>query len=124
MAEPASTCVQEILECTPLAFPTFGHKIINASSTVPGLPGYQFWTVEYLIWVMVMRNQLNHRGMELGFESDRRCATLKVADVAAGFGDDQCALELARTRSIDTKIRRQFKGDTARLAGCNRTNHH
>jgi hypothetical protein len=59
---------------------------------------------------MVMRYQLNNGGMELGFEPDRCCATLKIADVASGLGDDQCAFELTDTRGIDPKVRRQFNG--------------
>src|SRR5688572_33485696 len=48
MAEPVSTCVQEILERLPRHLPRFVTKL--KTPPTPFLsPGYQFWTVLYLI---------------------------------------------------------------------------
>src|SRR5258708_34483290 len=48
IAEPVSTCVQEILERSPRQSPRLVTKL--EAPPLPSLsPGYQFWTVEYLI---------------------------------------------------------------------------
>ena len=46
-------------------------------------PGYQFWTVEYLISRVVERDQLDDRRVELVLVADRRGAALEVGDVGA-----------------------------------------
>ena len=48
IAEPVSTCVQEILELLPLHNPLFVTKLYIPPFPFSS-PGYQFWTVEYLI---------------------------------------------------------------------------
>jgi hypothetical protein len=60
-------------------------------------PGYQFCTVEYLISRVVQRHQLDHRGVQLVLVAHRRGAAFEVAHVAALVGDDEGALELARS---------------------------
>src|SRR6185503_13544147 len=52
MAEPVSTCVQEIFERAPWHLPRFVTKL--KMPPLPSLsPGYQFCTVEYLICASV-----------------------------------------------------------------------
>ena len=58
-------------------------------------PGYQFWTVEYLIVRVVERDQLDDRRVQLVLVAHRRGAALEIAHVRAFIGDDQRALELA-----------------------------
>src|SRR5687768_15198038 len=48
MADPVSTWVQEIFELRPRQLPRFVTKL-KIPPTPSSLPGYQFWTVEYLI---------------------------------------------------------------------------
>ena len=55
-----------------------------------------------------MRVNLDHRGMELVLVAHRRGAAFEIADVAALFGDDQGALELAGILGVDPEIGRQF----------------
>src|SRR5438876_12421753 len=51
IAEPVSTCVQDIFEFTPWHLPRLVTKL--KMPPLPSLsPGYQFWTVEYLIWAL------------------------------------------------------------------------
>ncbi len=53
---------------------------------------------------IVVRHQLDHRGMQLVLVAHRRGAAFQVADVGAGIGDDQRALELAGVARIDAEI--------------------
>jgi hypothetical protein len=46
--------------------------------------------------------------MQLVLVAHRRGAAFEVADVAAGIGDDQRALELARLGRVDAEVGRQF----------------
>src|SRR5215472_15867473 len=48
IAEPVSTCVQEILERRPRQAPRLVTKL-KMPPRPSESPGYQFWTVEYLI---------------------------------------------------------------------------
>ena len=48
MAEPVSTCVQEILEFFPLQAPLLVTKLYIPPTPFSS-PGYQFCTVEYFI---------------------------------------------------------------------------
>ena len=67
-------------------------------------PGYQFCTVEYLIWAPSERDQLDHRGVQLVLVAHRGGAALEVAHVGALLGDDQRALELAGVRGVDAEV--------------------
>ena len=55
-----------------------------------------------------MREDLDHRGVQLVLVAHRRGAAFEVADVAALVGDDQGALELAGVLGIDAEIGRQL----------------
>ncbi len=55
-----------------------------------------------------MRVNFDHCGVELVLVTHRRGAAFEIADVAALFGDDQCALELAGVFGINAEIGRQF----------------
>src|ERR1044072_7761202 len=48
IAEPVSTCVQEIFEFLPAHLPSFVPKL-KTPPRPSSSPAYQFWTVEYLI---------------------------------------------------------------------------
>ncbi len=50
-----------------------------------------------------MRNQLDHRGMQLVFVAHRRGAAFEVAHISALVGNDQRALELAVLASLMRK---------------------
>ena len=67
-------------------------------------PGYQFWTVEYLIVRAVERHELDHRGVELVLVAHRRGAALEVGDVGALVRDDERPLELAGVLRVDPEV--------------------
>jgi hypothetical protein len=59
--------------------------------------------VEYLIWRVVQRHQLDHGGVQLVLVAHGRRAALEVAHVGALVGDDQRALELAGVPALMRK---------------------
>ena len=59
-----------------------------------------------------MRDQLDHRGMQLILVAHRRRAAFEVAHRRAFFSDNQRTFELAGFRRIDAKISGQFHGTT------------
>ena len=71
-------------------------------------PGYQFWTVEYLISRVVERDEFDDRRVELVFIPHRRRAAFEIADVRALVGDDERALKLAGVGGIDAEIGRKL----------------
>ena len=63
IADPVSTCVHEIFEFSPSALAALGDEVVDPALARPCRPGYQFWTVEYLICALSERDQLDHGGM-------------------------------------------------------------
>ena len=104
MAEPVSTCVQEILLARPRQAPRLVTKL--KMPPLPSLsPGYQFCTVEYLICdFSPSGHQFDHGGMQLVLVADRGRAAFQIADVGPFLGDDQRPLELARFLGVDAEI--------------------
>ena len=81
IAEPVSTCVQVIFEFAPAAIAALGDEVVDAARPFSS-PGYQFCTVEYLIFAFVQRDQLDDRGVQLVLVAHRRGAAFEVAHVA------------------------------------------
>ena len=94
IAEPVSTCVQEIFEFTPGALAALGDEVVDAALAflVAGIPVLHGRVLDRRV---VERDQLDHRGVQLVLVAHRRRAAFEVADVRAFLGDDQRALELA-----------------------------
>src|SRR6516165_12005026 len=66
-------------------------------------PGYQFCTVEYLIWASAWAISSTTSAWSW-FSSRCGGTAFEVADIAAGVGDQECALELPALGRIDPEI--------------------
>ena len=103
MAEPVSTCVQEILELLAAAVAPLGDEIVDAAlavlvARVPVLHG------RVLDLGVVERDQLDHGGVQLVLVAHRRGAAFEVAHIGALVGDDERALELAGLLLVDAEV--------------------
>ena len=84
-------------------------------------PGYQFWTVEYLMVASVERDQLDDRGVQLVLVALRRRAAFEIADGRAFVADDQRPLELAGVLGVDAEVGRQLHRAAHALRACRRS---
>ncbi len=80
MADPVSTCVHEIFEFLPSAFAALGDEVVDPAlaflvARIPVLHGGVFDRR------IVMRDQLDHGGMQLVLIANRRGAAFQIADV-------------------------------------------
>ena len=96
IAEPVSTWVHEIFALVAAAGAALGDEIVDAAlalgvARIPVLHG-RIFDLRILV-----RDQLDDRGMELVFVALRRGAAFEIADIGALVGDEQRALELARS---------------------------
>ena len=103
MAEPVSTCVQEIFELRALALAALGDEVVDAALAVlvARVPVLHRRVLDLRV---VERHQLDHRGVELVLVAHGRGAALEVAHVRAFLGDDQRPLELAGVRGVDAEV--------------------
>ena len=107
IALPVSTWVQLTLRPRARAQRALGDEVEDPAlalgvARIPVLDGRIFY-----LGVLV-RVDFDHRGVELVLVAHRRGAAFEVGDVAALFGDDQRALELAGILGVDAEIGRQF----------------
>ena len=107
MAEPVSTCVQEIFEFLPFAQAALGHEIVNAAAAlfVAGIPVLHGGIFDLRV---VQRDQFDHGRVKLVFIAHRRGASFQVADRSAFLRHDQRALELAGVGRVDAEVGRQL----------------
>ena len=103
IALPVSTWVQLTFERSPAAQRALGDEIEDPAlalgvARIPVLDGRVFHLG------ILVREDLDHRGVELVLVAHRRGAAFEVGDVAALVGDDQGALELAGILGIDAEI--------------------
>ena len=107
MAEPVSTCVQEILRIVAAAVAALGDEIVDAAFAVlvAGIPVLHRRVLDLGV---LHGDQFDHRGVQLVFIAHWRRAAFQVADMAAFFGNDQRALELPGIGGIDSEIGRQL----------------
>ena len=105
IADPVSTCVHEILEFLPSALAALGHEVVDPAFAflVARIPVLHRRVFDRRI---VMRNQLNHGGMQLVLIAHRRGAAFQIADISAFVGNDQRALKLSRVLRVDPEIGR------------------
>ncbi len=103
MAEPVSTCVQEILRVLAPAIAALGDEIVDAALAVlvAGIPVLHRRIFDLGV---VERDQLDHGGVQLVLVAHRRGAAFEIAHVSALVGDDQRALELAGALGVDAEI--------------------
>ena len=96
MAEPVSTCVQEILVLTPAAGAALGDEVVDAAFAflVAGIPVLH--GAEYLMLALSSATSSTTAACKLVFIAHRGGAAFEIADAGAFVGDDQRALELAR----------------------------
>ena len=106
MAEPVSTWVQEIFEFLPRRRP-LGHEVEDATAAL-GVAGIPVLDGRVLDLGIVVRDQLDHGGVELILVAHRRGAAFEVAHVGALVGDDEGALELAGVLLIDAEVGREL----------------
>ena len=59
---------------------------------------------------VLVGDEFHNGGVELIFVAHGGAATFEVADVAAFFGDDEGALELARFGGVDAEVGGEFEG--------------
>ena len=102
IAEPVSTCVQEIFEVRTAAIAALGHEVVDTAfavliTRIPVLHGRVF------NFCVIEGHQLDNGRMQLVFVAHRRRATFEVTDVAAFVGDHQGALELTGIGCVDPK---------------------
>ena len=104
IAEPVSTCVQEIFDARPAAGAALGHEVVDAAVAllVAGIPVLHRRILD--LRVVADRHQLDHRGVQLVLVAHRGRAAFEVADVRPFLGDDQRPLELAGVRRVDAEI--------------------
>ena len=93
IAEPVSTCVQEILRVDALAQAALGDEVVDAAHAVlvARVPVLHRRVLDVGV---VERHQLDHRRVQLIGVELRRRAAFEVRHRRAFFGDDQRALEL------------------------------
>ena len=89
------------------AVAALGDEIVDTATTllVAGIPVLDRGILDACI---LHGDQLDHRGMQLVFITHGRGTAFQVADVTAGFGDDQRTLELAGVGLVDAEIGRQL----------------
>ena len=77
MAEPVSTCVQEIFEFLPAAVAALGDEIVDAALAllVAGVPVLHRRVLDLGV---VERDQLDHGGVQLVLVAHRRGAAFEV----------------------------------------------
>ena len=83
--------------------PALGHEVVDAATAL-GIAGIPILDGRVFDLGIVHSDQLHHRGVKLVLVALRRRAAFEIADVAAGFGDDQCSLELASVACVDSEI--------------------
>ena len=81
IAEPVSTCVQEIFELLPEALAALGHEVVDAALAVL-VAGVPVLDRRVLDLGVVEGDELDDRRVELVLVAHRRGAALEVADVA------------------------------------------
>ena len=107
MAEPVSTCVQEIFELRAAAIAALGDEIIDAALAF-GIARIPVLHRRIFDLGVVERDQLDDRGMKLVLVALRRRAAFEIGDIGALVGDDQRALELAGVLLVDAEIGRKL----------------
>ena len=121
IAEPVSTWVQVIFERRPCAQAALGDEVVDAALAflVAGVPVLDRRVLDRRV---VVRDELDDRGVQLVLVAHRRGAAFEVADVRAFVGDDQRALELPGVLGVDAEVGRQLHraahalGDVARTS--------
>jgi hypothetical protein len=123
IAEPVSTWVQEIFELrdrragldlgpgdlrvAAAAGAALGDEVVDAALAVlvARIPVLHRGVLDLGI---IQRHQLDDGGVQLVLVAHRRGAAFQVADIGAGVGDDQGALELPGVGGVDAEIGRQL----------------
>ena len=98
IADPVSTCVQEIFEFLPGALAALGHEVVDtaASFFVTGVPVLHCRVLDLRI---VECDQFDDRGVQLISIKLRRRASFEIRNVRTFFSDNQCAFKLSGLRS-------------------------
>ena len=107
IAEPVSTCVQEIFDALAAAIAALGDEVVDAALAF-GVAGIPVLHRRIFDLGVVERDELDHRGVQLVLVAHRRRAAFEVAHIGALVGDDQRALELAGVLLVDAEIGRQL----------------
>ena len=84
-----------------------GDEIVDAALAL-GVAGIPVLHGRILDLRVLVRDQLDHRGVQLVLVALRRGAAFEIADIGALVGDQQGALELAAVARVDAEIGRQL----------------
>jgi hypothetical protein len=95
------------VRAAPRAQPALGHEVVDAAAPlrIARVPVLHRRVLDVGV---VVRDQLHHGGVQLVLVALWRGATFEVADLAAGLGNDEGALELPGVARIDAEVGRQL----------------